>query len=246
MNASIWPWLSWAGAPTAILAAISVGNAQTAHPSFDCRKAQAPDELAICSDSRLAELDQAASIAFSQATQKYKNEAQAAARDTLAARHSCGADRLCILDQQVNAIDTYSGLGSQVPVPPWAGTYRLELFRARPEQPAKALPGRVGQCTITKIASITTRFGEELKPPTDELDSSGTATTYANSGYQVSYSYIPAIAGSHLGDEVLLCLVSVPKNCPPGDDRGRIYSGTDLSTKGSWLLPDAQHSCGGA
>jgi hypothetical protein len=104
----------------------------------------------------------------------------------------------------------------------------------------------VGQCTITKIASITTRFGEELKPPTDELDSSGTAITYANSGYQVSYSYIPAIAGSHLGDEVLLCLVSVPKNCPPGDDRGRIYSGTDLSTKGSWLLPDAQHSCGGA
>jgi hypothetical protein len=69
----------------------------------------------------------------------------------------------------------------------------------------------VGQCTITKIASISTRFGEELKPPTDELDSSGTAISYANTGYQVSYSYIAAIAQSHIGGEVLLCLVSIPK-----------------------------------
>jgi hypothetical protein len=155
-------------------------------------------------------------------------------------------DRLCILDQQVNAISIYADLGSQVAIPPWAGTYRVNLFRARSEPPAKAMPKHVGECSITKIASISPRFGEELKPPTDELDSSGTAISYANTGYQVSYSYIPAIAQSHIGDEVLVCLVSIPKNRPPGDERGKIYSATNLNTTGSWLLTDAQHGCGGA
>ena len=31
-----------------------------------------------------------------------------------------------------------------------------------------------------------------------------------------------------------------------GDERGRVYSGTNLRTRGSWQLPDAQHMCGGA
>jgi uncharacterized protein len=244
MNTSTWPL--WVGAPATVVLAISVGNAQSANPSFDCSKARTQDEYAICSDSRLAELDQAISIAHSQAEQKYKDEARSTARDTLTARHACGDDRLCILDQQVSAIINYSDLGSDVPVPPWAGTYRVDLFRARSEPPVKGLPNRVGQCTITKIASISTRFGEELKPPAQELGSSGSAISYADAGYQVSYNYIAAIADSHIGDEVLLCLVSLPKNCPPGDDRGRIYSATNLNTKGSWMLPDAQHGCGGA
>jgi hypothetical protein len=47
------------------------------------------------------------------------------------------------------------------------------------------------------------------------LDSSGSAVSFANEGYQVSYSYIPALADSHIGDEVLFCLSSIPKNCPP-------------------------------
>jgi len=75
------------------------------------------------------------------------------------------------LDQQVDAISIYADLGSQVPIPPWAGT---------------------------------TRFGEELKQPPDELDSSGTAISYANTGYQISYSYVAPVAQSHIGDEVLL------------------------------------------
>ena len=132
-----------------------------------------------------------------------------------------------------------------MPVPPWAGSYRITLFAARSESPVRDMPTRVGQCSITKIASISSRFGEELKPPTDEMDS-GSAVSFANQGYQVSYSYIAALADSRIGDEVLVCLVSIPKNCPPGDDRGRVYSATNLRTKGTWVLPDAQHMCGGA
>jgi hypothetical protein len=48
------------------------------------------------------------------------------------------------------------------------------------------------------------------------------------------------------GDKVKLCLVSLPEDCPPGDDRGKIYRATNLRTGESWEAPDSQHSCGGA
>jgi uncharacterized protein len=240
--------LRFAAAVILILTTTFAGTsiAQPANPSFDCAKARTSDERTICTDERLSELDQAVSIAYSQVDHKYRKDAVSAARESLAARRDCGADRLCILDQQVNILGVYSNLGSQVPIPPWVGGYRVKLASAQPERFVQGLPKTVGQCTRTKIASISTRFGEELKPPTEELDSSGSAVTFANKGYQVSYEYIPALAASHIGDEVLLCLVSIPKGCPPGDDRGRIYSGTNLRTRGSWILPDAQHMCGGA
>jgi uncharacterized protein len=219
---------------------------QGARPSFDCRAAKAPDEYAICSDSRLAELDQAVSIAYGEIEQRFMKEGVKSAKEILAARHACGTNRLCILDQQVRAIEAFSEFGSKVPVPPWVGAYRIALFRAGQEPALDGIPTRIGQCSITKVASISSRFGGELKhPTTDEMDT-GAAVSYANRGYQVSYSYVESIANSQIGDEVLLCLVSIPKNCPPGDSRGRFYSATNLRTKGSWLLPDAQHICGGA
>jgi clan AA aspartic protease (TIGR02281 family) len=108
------------------------------------------------------------------------------------------------------------------------------------------LPTQVGQCTTTKIAAIGSRFGEPLKPPTGSLDTSGTSIKFTNNGFQVSYDFVPAIAQSRVGDEVLLCLESLPKDCPPGDERGKEYSATNLKTGGKWVLPDAQHMCGGA
>jgi uncharacterized protein len=227
--------------PAMVVTTLSVQAEQPVSPSFDCTKAQTQDEHAICSDTRLAELDQAASIAYGQAELKYKDEARATARDALASRHLCGGDRMCVLDQQVNEIANFSSWGSQVPVPPWVGAYRINLFKGRSEPPTQTLPDRIAQCTITRISSISTRFGHELKPGPE-----GSQVTFADGGLQVSYGYEPDLANSHIGDEVLLCLISTPKDCPPGDDRGKIYSGTNLKTTGSWLLPDAQHSCGGA
>jgi uncharacterized protein YecT (DUF1311 family) len=228
----------------ALLAGLSMGPARAATPSFNCSRAQTPDERAICDDNRLAELDRAVSKAYSQAKKQYAEDALSMAKETLAARQACWADKLCILDQQVSAIDGFVGLGAKVSVPRWVGAYRLSLFRGR--QPTNGLPGQVGQCTFTKIASISDRFGGRLKPPQDKFDSSGTAITFADGGAQVSYDYVRDIAQSRVGDRVLLCLVSIPQNCPPGDDRGRFYSGTNVRTKGSWVLPDSQHMCGGA
>jgi uncharacterized protein len=207
--------------------------------------ARTADERAICGDERLAELDQAIAIAFSQVASKSRDSARGEAKDILAARRSCGANALCILDQQVTGIEAFSALGSKVPVTPWVGDYRVALFKSQGKRPAPGIPTHVAQCTFTKIAAITTRFGDELKPPAS-MDSSGSAVGYANGGRQVSYEYVAPLAESRIGDEVLFCLVSIPKDCPPGDDRGRVYSATNLRTKGSWLLPDAQHMCGGA
>ena len=154
-----------------------------------------------------------------------------------------GRTKLCILDQQVKAIGGFVDLGAIVQVPDWVGAYRLVLFQGH--QPTQGLPARVGQCSYAEISSISDRFGEALKPPANDVDS-GTAISFTNGGGQVSYDYVPAIARSKVGDQLLLCLVSIPQNCPPGDNRGKFYSGTNLRTKDSWILPDSQHMCGGA
>jgi hypothetical protein len=227
----------------ALLAGLGIGAAWSATPSFNCRKAQSLDERTICGDDRLAELDRAVSKAYGQAKKKLAEDAASIAKETLAERHACGADKLCILDQQVSAIGGFVDLGAKVSVPNWVGAYRLALFQGH--EPVQGLPVRVGDCTYTKITSITGRLSEDIKPPSDGIDT-GSAVSFADGGGLVSYDYLPDIAQSRVGDQVLLCLVSIPTGCPPGDERGRFYSATNVRTKGSWLLPDSQHMCGGA
>jgi hypothetical protein len=107
-------------------------------------------------------------------------------------------------------------------------------------QPAYAgeLPKYVGQCAKTKIKSIETRL--------ENAPDSGSAVNFENGGYQVSYDTVLAIVHSKVGDPVRMCLVSIPKNCPKGDDRGRAYKTTNLRTHKSWKLMDSEHMCGGA
>jgi hypothetical protein len=102
---------------------------------------------------------------------------------------------------------------------------------------AEELPTGIGQCSETTIEDIGYRLGDP---------DSGSAISYANGGGQVSYDTIPEIHRSRVGDPVKLCLVSLPEDCPPGDDRGKVYSATNLRTGESWQAPDSQHSCGGA
>jgi hypothetical protein len=45
---------------------------------------------------------------------------------------------------------------------------------------------------------------------------------------------------------VRVCLVSVPQNCPPGDDRGKVYSVLNHRTHETWSEGDSEHECGGA
>jgi len=109
---------------------------------------------------------------------------------------------------------------------------------------AGVLPEAPGTCVLTTIASIGTRLvdGRTGQP----IAGSGSAVTFANKGYQVSYDEAPPIARSRTGDRVYLCLMQIPRDCPPGDERGKIYTTTNLRTLESWTLPDAEHRCGGA
>jgi len=109
---------------------------------------------------------------------------------------------------------------------------------------AAELPAKVGQCVDTTVKSVGNRLedGATNKP----MAGSGSAVSFANGGYQVSYDQVSAVDSSRPGDPVRMCLASIPRNCPPGDNRGREYKTTNLRTHRSWRLPDSEHGCGGA
>ncbi len=102
------------------------------------------------------------------------------------------------------------------------------------------LPTRLLTCG----GSVITEIGPRLEG--DANFSTGTTVFFKNRGTQVSYEKEPAIVKSRKGDHVLICLVFVPDHCPAGDDRGKMYTATNLRTLESWTLPDSEHSCGGA
>jgi hypothetical protein len=107
-----------------------------------------------------------------------------------------------------------------------------------PAQAAGAVPTKVGQCVATKVNELGTRL--------EGVADSGSAVIYTNGIVGISYDTIKAITRARVGDKITLCLTSIPKGCPPGDDRGKFYSAVDLRTNGKWNLPDAEHMCGGA
>ncbi len=111
---------------------------------------------------------------------------------------------------------------------------RRVLHRRR----GKRCPRKVGQCVRTEISEL----GSRLEGAPD----SGSAVAYANGVTGVSYDVVTPLRRSRVGDPVTLCLVSIPRNCPPGDDRGKVYSAANWRTQERWSLPDSQHSCGGA
>jgi hypothetical protein len=103
---------------------------------------------------------------------------------------------------------------------------------------AGKLPTKEGRCTVTAIKQVGTRL--------DGIADSGDAVSYTNGGYQLSNETIRGLKGSRRGDKVRLCLVSVPDECPSGDDRGKVCKATNLRTHRSWEAPDSEHMCGGA
>ncbi len=105
-------------------------------------------------------------------------------------------------------------------------------------QISSQVPTRIGMCVQTVIANL----GSRLEGAPD----SGSAVSYANNIAGVSYDVVDAVRDSRVGDPVTLCLVSIPQDCPKGDDRGKVYSATNLRTRQGWSLPDSEHMCGGA
>lgn len=225
-----------------LLLALSA-TAGAADPSFDCAKAQAPDEKAICASPELSKLDSlvAAEFATFQATFQPREKV---ARELLESRQACGDEFACIAAAQLNALDTYGGDAD-----PYTDML-TKLIAKKAEQVgtseegfSKSPPQKLAQCEKTRIKELTTRFG---RPLADAVPDTGIFIEYDNGGYIYDYDRDSSFDGTAKGQPVVLCLMSIPRDCPTGDDRGRVYYTLDLVTRQSWISGDSEHGCGGA
>lgn len=223
--------------------AVSAGPAAAA--SFDCTRASAPEEVAICRNDKLSALDVLVDRAYGEAHKAPgaagdptdKAHALADARSFNARKQRCGADVACLVSAHVGALEDLAVDGSTVAVPAWVAA--TDMTAGVPPE-SKAMPVREGECALSRITGI----GGRLEG--DTSFSSGASVEFANGGSQVSYDKVPGIVTSRRGDPVLICLTALPKHCPPGDDRGRSFTSTNLRTGKSWSEGDAEHRCGGA
>ena len=128
----------------------------------------------------------------------------------------------------------------------------METYGCLPLLPQQTLPGtsgdslptEIGNCTATTVSKVGTRLMDGGTG--EEIAGSGSAINYSDGGYQVSYDEISGINNSKIGDNVFLCLISIPTNCPKGDNRGKVYAATNLRTGETWQAQDSEHGCGGA
>ncbi len=93
----------------------------TPRPSFPCEQARTLDEIAICSDVRLSELDRLQAAAFTAAKRRDARQAIKDAKARLERRSLCANDRECLLTSMA-----YSG---DFPPPPWLESYRKVLIK---------------------------------------------------------------------------------------------------------------------
>jgi uncharacterized protein len=216
-------------------------------PSFDCRKAQLPTEKAICADPQMSAIDALVTKAYSGFEPAFGGDKRKIARGLVADRNACKSDAACIVSAQNNALQTYGF------APHWVEAYNegligkkaLDIGASEPKNADQSLPASVGQCSVTHIKTLTTRLGDD--PLATAPPEGGSAATFVNSGSAVSYDRDAGLAASMVGDPVVLCLMSIPRDCPEGDLRGRVYYGVNLRFQNAWwVLPDAEHLCGGA
>ena len=212
-------------------------------PSFDCSRAASDDEKAICGDAILARADALIANKFRGASRTNDTGIRYWLRLNNIHRENCHSDVLCILTVQMRSLRLFDST-----TPPWMEEYKNRLVRAGiGAEWSPVLPTKIGECINTSIVGITDRFGAPLSPYLDSSGfDSGSAADFKNGGHVVSYSKEPFLLNSRTGDRVKMCLVSIPQDCPPGDDRGREYRIINMRTRDSVVMADAQHMCGGA
>jgi len=229
---------------TALLLSAVFLSAPAAAASFDCGKASTPAEKTVCGDMLLSALDGRLGKAYAAARKagEFSEEVRQTARDFQSDRASCDTDKGCILATYIAVLQNFGSMGKPDPLP---SLVSADLIADGNAPRSNDLPNRIGECVTTQIESVHPRLAGD-GPPTDEDYDFGTGIGYANGGVGVSYEREEEIIRSKPGDAVTLCLISIPRHCPPGDHRGRFYTATNSRTGGTWTLPDSQHMCGGA
>lgn len=191
--------------------------------SFDCAKAGNPSEAAICANPSLSSLDSQLGAAYTQ-----RVAANAALRQL---------ERGWILVRNVGCEKDVACLARMMRA-------QLAWLKSGAGMPA-ALPRKPGTCSLSRIRAVGTRLGDGTGPVGDD-PGSGSMVVEANGAQEVFYDQIPAADRSRAGDPALVCLIELPQDCPPGDDRGKVYGVANLRSLGAWSGPDAEHLCGGA
>jgi hypothetical protein len=106
-------------------------------------------------------------------------------------------------------------------------------------------PTRLHECVKTKITGIHPRgWAKGAKGAGPDDYQSGTIIEYSNGVAGVSYDIEETIINTAaVGDSVSLCLVAIPDYCPPGNQLGWVYEGTDQRTGLKWALSNSAHGC---
>jgi uncharacterized protein len=198
------------------------GKAQAA--SFDCAKAGNPSEAAICANPTLSALDAQLGAAYGRRVAAAPALKQVERGWILVRNVGCGKDVACLTRLTRAQLAWLQSGAAQLPA---------------------ALPRTPGTCSLSRIQQVGTRLGDGSQPVGNDYGS-GSAVIEANQAMQVFYDQIPAIDHSRAGDPALVSLIDLPHDCPPGDDRGKVYGVANLRSLGAWSGPDAEHLCGGA
>jgi uncharacterized protein len=191
--------------------------------SFDCAKAGNPSESAICANRALSSLDSQLGAAYTQRVAANPALRQLERGWILVRDVGCGKDAACLTRMTRT---------------------QLAWLKSGAAMPA-TLPRTPGTCSLSRIRAVGTRLGDGTGLVGDD-PGSGSMVVEANGAQEVFYDQIPAADRSRSGDPALVCLIELPQDCPPGDDRGKVYGVADLRSLGAWSGPDAEHSCGGA
>lgn len=82
----------------------------TSAASFNCQKASSPDEVAICSNDDLSNLDDAMAAAFRQARSAAPKVVRPLSISLLSERKACGGDVTCLKGAMTKAIGAYKAV----------------------------------------------------------------------------------------------------------------------------------------
>lgn len=244
----------FAGIISAIFISLALSSPDaTADSSFNCKTAHSADEKAVCANEFLASMDALIAKSYLTSDPRFADK-EVVGRAFLHDRAACGSDAVCIAGVQWGMLVDYDGSRFGA-LPAWVERYllaglerRAEKLAAEQPQKQNKFPAVPGECAMTHIQTITTRGGEELK---DDNEGDGVRVTFESGvslvDYNRHYGLITDFKFVKAKDVVALCLVSIPHDCPKGDDRGKTYFVYDATNfpKTDWLMGDSQHSCGG-
>ncbi len=122
----------------ALFVATIPAKASTSGASFDCSKARQLDEIEVCSNVQLSQLDRIAHAAFMQA-QLNSLDAHTVieiAREFQKKRKLCVSNELCIKETYIEVINNYKNIGASVEMPSWAAAEHKESITS----PASGFP----------------------------------------------------------------------------------------------------------